>query len=859
MSWANRGDSAEPSRHSVESTRTFVHASRVPDLSFEMAHAEVLQEMASDRESGGGTPAEEWLRRYPHLAEHAETAVRIVYEEVCLREEQGETVDAAEIQQRFPRWADALRMLLDCHQLIQGEQPTPSFPLQGQQLGELQLVRKLGSGALGQVFLATQSSLSDRPLVVKLTPRTGDEHLSLARLQHTHIVPLYHVLDLPEQNLRALCMPYVGGQSWSALLAALQAVPPAQRSGAKLAEALADSPETTPGTPQRTGPALAFLSRASYVQSVCWIGACLADALHYAHQCGLVHMDIKPSNVLIAGDGQPMLLDFHLARPALSAGSDPPSRLGGTHGYMSPEQELATAAVREGRAVPKSVNGRSDIYSLGVTLYESLVGRAPGADEATQRRNWRHSTIASSRGLEDIVHKCLAANAPDRYHDAGQLAADLRRHLADLPLQGVPNHSLPERWRKWRRRKPHALAGVAAALAVVGIAAVFLVAYVSDRLGNAKAALAQAEQSLAKNEFATAADQLEDGWRAIRWLPGQSELKQSMQTQLAAARHGRLAQVVHRLTEELRFLDSYQTVSRAQLQQLDQGCEKLWAVRQRVLPTSNVASLAEENDVLRTDLTDLAIAWAALRVRLSADGRQPAKRREALDLLDQAESLCGSSFALVLAKREYQSPSLSPHSAAELDDLPEPQSARDHYALGRFLFKNGQLPDAVREFDRAIDVEPDTFWPYFYRSIAAYRLREFERALDSANVCIALVPASAPCFYNRAQCYQALGNSELALRDFNRAIELEPKLAVAWLERGKLQAEQADFAAAKADLQQALALGASRADANYQLARVAIIKGDRDVARRHLALALESDAGFAPAAALEKELDAVSR
>ncbi len=353
MSWANRGDSAKHSPHSVESTRTFAHAGRVPELSFEIAHADVLQEMAHDWESGAGAGAEEWFRRYPYLAEHAETAVRIVYEEICLREEQGETVDADEIQQRFPQWADALRMLLDCHQLIQAEQPTPSFPQQGQQLGELQLVRKLGSGALGQVFLATQSSLSDRPLVVKLTPRTGDEHLSLARLQHTHIVPLYHVLDLPAQNLRALCMPYVGGQSWSALLANLKSVPAAQRSGTKLVEGLADTAEPSTAAPQRTGPALAFLSRASYVQSVCWIGACLADALHYAHQCGLVHMDIKPSNVLIAGDGQPMLLDFHLARPALPAGSEPPSRLGGTRGHMSPEQELATEAVRAGARSPR--------------------------------------------------------------------------------------------------------------------------------------------------------------------------------------------------------------------------------------------------------------------------------------------------------------------------------------------------------------------------------------------------------------------------------------------------------------------------------------------------------------------------
>ncbi len=492
-------------------------------------------------------------------------------------------------------------------------------------------------------------------------------------------------------------------------------------------------------------------------------------------------MDIKPSNVLIAGDGQPMLLDFHLARPALSAGSAPPSRLGGTRGHMSPEQELATEAVRAGRAIPKAVDGRSDIYSLGVTLYESLVGRAPAADEATQRRQWRNSAIATSRGLEDIVHKCLAANAPDRYHDASQLAADLRRHLADLPLQGVPNRSLPERWRKWRRRKPHALAGAAAVLAVVAVAAVFLLVYGGDRIGTAKAALAQAEQSMDKSDFTTAVDQLEEGLRAVRWLPGQSELRESLQSHLAIARHGRLSQAVHRLAEELRFVDSYQTISRAELQRYDQGCEKVWAAREQVLRSGAAASVDPHEDTLRTDLTDLAIAWAGLRTRLGTNGREDARRGEALRILTQAEALCGSNFALVLAKREYQSPAPLGSSEVNLLGLPAPQSAADHYALGRFLFKNGLLPEAVRQFDRAIDVEPGTFWPYFYRSIAAYRLREFDQALDSANVCIALAPDRAPCFYNRGAVSPCrgrhrVGTARLRPRDQARA-EAERRLA----------------------------------------------------------------------------------
>src|SRR5206468_748583 len=92
-----------------------------------------------------------------------------------------------------------------------------------------------------------------------------------------------------------------------------------------------------------------FLARASYVEAICWIGIGLADALQYAHERGLVHLDLKPANVLLAADGQPMILDFHLAHEPIRADGPPPRWLGGTPGYMSPEQQQALVAVRQHR------------------------------------------------------------------------------------------------------------------------------------------------------------------------------------------------------------------------------------------------------------------------------------------------------------------------------------------------------------------------------------------------------------------------------------------------------------------------------------------------------------------------------
>ena len=97
----------------------------------------------------------------------------------------------------------------------------PHFPVVGDTLGDFRLIGELGRGAHGRVFLAAQAGLADRPVVLKVTPQHDREFLSLARLQHTHVIPLFGVYDFPEHNLRALCQPYFGGATLARLLDAL--------------------------------------------------------------------------------------------------------------------------------------------------------------------------------------------------------------------------------------------------------------------------------------------------------------------------------------------------------------------------------------------------------------------------------------------------------------------------------------------------------------------------------------------------------------------------------------------------------------------------------------------------------------
>src|SRR5262245_56160183 len=126
--------------------------------------------MAAAWRRGERVPAEDYLERHPELLDPPEGALRLIYEEVCQRQERGEEVAAGELLVRFPRWAGELAVMLDCHQLVRAHLAPPRFPAAGESLGDFHLIAELGRGRQGCVFLATQPTLADRPVVLKVVP-----------------------------------------------------------------------------------------------------------------------------------------------------------------------------------------------------------------------------------------------------------------------------------------------------------------------------------------------------------------------------------------------------------------------------------------------------------------------------------------------------------------------------------------------------------------------------------------------------------------------------------------------------------------------------------------------------------------
>jgi serine/threonine protein kinase/tetratricopeptide (TPR) repeat protein len=784
------------SRHSYMSTPAEVGVGPNDDATAVLVEA-LIVEMRERWDRGARPRTEELLARHPELAGRFEAAVELIYEEICLRQQHTTGPTPSELFSRFPQWRGQLEVLLDCHRLFE-ETPAPKFPQAGETLGGFQLLSELGRGARGRVFLARQPALADRAVVLKLAPAEGQEHLSLARLQHTHIVPLYGVHDFPERNLRGLCMPYFGGVTFDKLFAALNAVAPSQLHGHHLLDALrrlstesSASMEGVNGTgtgaePREPSPPASeasvcqLLARWSYVETVCWLTALLADALHYAHQRGLLHLDLKPSNILLAADGQPMLLDFHLARAPLVKGAAAPEWLGGTPGYISPELAGAFEAVRAGSTIAVGIDGRADIYSLGRLLSEALAGALPPPDAPSIEVWLRRRNPCVSVALADLVAKCVSHDPRDRYLDASHLAADLRRHLADQPLRGVANRSLTERWRKWRRRRPHALTLAALSLVVVGALALSIVQHRQERR-KAELALAEGREQLEGRDYAAALGTFRRGLESAENLPFCGDLVNSLREDLRQAQRAVAAGELSHVTDRLRATFGADSPTSAQSRELEGYCRRFWEQRHRIAERIAGYPSAEFERQIETDLLDLAILWADLRVRLATGDDVARARREALAILDEAETFAGPS-AVVDLERQVHAAALGMDEAA-LDARYHavertPRSAWEHFALGRALLRLGRLDEAAAQFDTAIDLEPRALWSNCYQGRCAYERGQFTDAAIAFTACAVLAPDSGWCVYNRGLAFAKQGDTERAQRDFDRALKLEPGLAL---------------------------------------------------------------------------------
>jgi serine/threonine protein kinase len=453
----------------------------------EIAVADLLVKQAELWAQGECVSVESLLAAHPSLAGDPDSQLDLIYHEVLLRTGRGEQPQLAEYQQRFPQFAEALRLQFEVHEVIdqdlgrlgdtRGNPASTATHRPRRDPGERELpmiagyevIDEIGHGGMGVVYRARQVGL-DRIVAIKMIRgESWDSHAEqsrlrteaelVARLQHPNITQVYEVGE--HDGSPYFSLEYVDG--------------------GRLADYLA-------GRPQEARHAAAWVET-------------IARAVHYAHQRGVVHRDLKPANILLedsgfgvqgSGDSKdaadsrsalnpeprtltPKITDFGLAKrldPGVSQTQS--GALIGTPQYMAPEQAAGQA---------HALGPATDVHALGVILYEMVTGRPPfGAASVIETldavRNQepvppRRLVPRLARDIETICLKCLQKSPAARYASAADLADDLRRFLSHEPILARPVGPAV-RLLRWGRRKPlvAALSASLAAALAIGVAAV---------------------------------------------------------------------------------------------------------------------------------------------------------------------------------------------------------------------------------------------------------------------------------------------------------------------------------------------------------------------------------------------------
>lgn len=462
-SWEGEAEPPRIADYLPESPPTLVRLVLV-----ELIKADLEYRWKQDREP---RTIEQYAEEFPSLRGSNGLPCDLIVEEYLVRQQLGLAGSPDDYLQRFADQAKSLERLfaIQTHNrsgTLRMRDDVPQIE-PGQRLDDFDLLETLGQGAFARVMLARQNSMQ-RLVALKVSRRCGQEAQTLAQLDHPNIVRVYDQRFLSDEGLGLLYMEYVRGDDLAALVRRVRETPPSMRNGQLVLDVI-DAALARHDEQPSDELARDQLSRMQWDEVVCWVGAQLAAAIDYAHRRDTLHRDIKPANVLLSAEGIPKLADFNVSFSSKLEGATPEAFFGGSLAYMSPEH-LEAYNAREDRDASE-VTGQSDIYSLGVLLWELMTGQRPFADESLSD-DWydtlRDMTRRRRRGLPaealaavpegcqgelvEILRKALAPEPADRFATAAEMARRLQVCLTP-EVQRIRRR--PEAaWYGYARRRP---------------------------------------------------------------------------------------------------------------------------------------------------------------------------------------------------------------------------------------------------------------------------------------------------------------------------------------------------------------------------------------------------------------------
>jgi serine/threonine protein kinase/Tfp pilus assembly protein PilF len=680
-------------------------------------------------------------------------------------------------------------------------EPAP-LPAIGTTFLGFHLLAVLGRGAFGQVYLAEQPELASRFVALKVAPDIFGESQTLAQLQHTNIVPIYSLHR--QGRLQAVCMPYFGATTLADVLYEVKARQARSMTGRTVVETVeqrkrstvpvlesgqARVPSTGSAAPASDLPAVARsgahaasalrqLEAMSYVEAVLWLAERIADGLAHAHEQGILHHDLKPANILLTEDGQPMLLDFNLSEDTKRRADSETALVGGTLPYMAPEHlDLF-------RARGLQLDARSDLFALGVILYELLSGRLPfptysrmSRETLTRMIEDRHGAPPALRTLNPavtpavaaIVDHCLHPDPARRYQSARQLQEDLKRHRCDLPLRHARERSAIERARKWVRRHPRltSSSSVGAMLAVV--------------LGLVVSGFHMREEQLARLEAQETLAQFRAEARTVQFL--------------LYSRHADRAQLSEGMDHCKAALAHFAILDHA---------DWLAAPAVHNLPADEQANLrAEAGEILflLARATALEAQASGRSERFAEADRINRAAERAFGTENAPRALWEQRAEIARLRGDAEAAARARQEAAAVPL----RSTRDRYLVAHQEASGGSLKLALEMLEEVTQEDPAYFSAWFVRGKCAYDLAQDGNAIACYNACVTLRPEFHWTWYNRGLAHLRLRQYGPALRDFERVIALQPDLPDGYLHRALAREGLHQDQGAEADYTQALA------------------------------------------------------
>jgi serine/threonine protein kinase/Flp pilus assembly protein TadD len=729
-------------------------------------------------EAGQAPAREEWLARHPEFA--------------------------AELAEFFAS-RDALDGLAPLRDVARAAAGTPPGPGAGNgspepvpvsahglpglgRLGDFRLIREVGRGGMGVVYEAEQVSLRRRvalkvlPFAATMDPRQlqrfHNEAQAAACLHHTNIVPVYAVGQ--ERGVHYYAMQFIDGRTLAEFIAQQRRESVQQVPTTPAAEAAA-SATTAPPAAQATSVAP---RDAAYFRRAAEWGIQAAEALDCAHQLGVVHRDVKPANLLVDAAGRLWVTDFGLAQVQSDARLTMTGDLVGTLRYMSPEQALAKRVV---------IDHRTDIYSLGATLYELLTLQPAYSGNDRQEllrqvafeepRALRRVNRAISAELETVVLKALEKNPAERYGTAQELADDLRRWLDDRPIQ-ARRPSLVQRLRKLARRHRATVTAAAVCLLVTLTALAGSIGWgVRGR---------QAQRAEAERHGRDLLEQVDPLVEKQKWSEAHALAQRAQELLAAAGASSDLRGQAQQLCAELLLIGRGEEARIRLADSYDghfdfEGAQAKYAAAFREYGLDVEAFDPEEAAKriqarpLRVQLAAALDEWADARWRLGARGwERLAAAARAADPGALRSRIHEALRQTDAAARGQALEELT--TGARVNELPPSTLA----LLGGALREVGASDQAVALLRQARQQHPDDFWINHELALALEfsRPSRLEESIRYYTAAVSLRPDSGAAHVNLGAALTEMGQLDDAVAELREALRLDSDFPAAHKDLG---------------------------------------------------------------------------